>query len=907
MLKRTFISSVACAALISLPLALSFPTPSAAAINEILVTARKRVENLQSVPLAVTTFSLVDIQRKSIDGISDIAKLTSSLIYDIGAAEQDTRITVRGLAPTRGRQNVATLVDGIDISSEAIATSGGSLLINPRLIDIERIEIVKGPQSALYGRSAFAGALQYITKDASEEFEGNAAVDVGEYGRYEVQGGISGPIVEDILGFRLNGAWWDEEGFDKNSVTEQRIGGAEGFGLAGTINFNPTKSLSFKARAEYTDDEFQQAPQAFMGFNTDLAPPASAFAPVAGPPAGPAVLGCNTTLETLTGGTGVFCDNTIQAFVGTVPDGDTLSVALTPDPTTGRDFPGTDRDILRLSLVGEWDIGFGTLTSWTGYTDANSSQEADFTNFAIKGAVGSSLASRTSLFRSFTSTEQFSQELRFASEFDGPLQVTVGGLYWDESIKQQQRDVTIIGAGVNCFVIEGPAGVFTPFASGCPGFNSIPVESTIPGALAARGAGNPVNRSTEHYSFYGMFEWDITGTAGFGDKLPGEWTLSFEARYNKENEDVLGPLFDVAGTGPGTLLLCGSFGNVCDPSDLVGPFMLSGTTNVVFGTKSKWWTPRTTLEWQANDDMLFYASYAQGKKPGGISTNSVGSAGFENLDNVRFGQEKMVVYEVGAKTSWFGNTLQVNGAAYFQDFGNKQVNTSIVLPNGFTAPRIVNAGKAEIWGLELDTLWQPERQVLGGNWVFTGSYTYLDTEYKKFDSISSSATTIARAGDCTPFFLAAESKSFCAISSAGNELEGAPHHSLTGTAAYTSALLDTGFDWFIETDVQFQSSRFVEFNNILKLQSFWNTDMRVGVQNDKWELLFYVSNLFNDDTVKSAIAALPGLGCCFNIGSGIIGGGGPAGGVFVGVDVPSVSLGLLPPPRHVGFRTSLKF
>ena len=162
----------------------------------------------------------------------------------------------------------------------------------------------------------------------------------------------------------------------------------------------------------------------------------------------------------------------------------------------------------------------------------------------------------------------------------------------------------------------------------------------------------------------------------------------------------------------------------------------------------------------------------EGAKPGGISTLTVGSAGLL-ADQVRFGMEEMTVYEVGAKTDWFAGTLVANTAVFFQDFTNKQVNTSILLPNGNTAPRILNAGGAEIWGAQFDLMWRPDQVFLGGQWGFQGSYTYLDTEYTEFEVISNSAFAIARAGNCDPFFVPEQGSSFCRIDSSGNKLEGA--------------------------------------------------------------------------------------------------------------------------------------
>ena len=114
-----------------------------------------------------------EILRKGVTSLSDVAKLSSGLVFDNGFSQSDTRISLRGLSPIRGRQNVAVLQDGVDLSSENLTTAGGTALINPRLFDLERVEVVKGPQSALYGRSAFAGAINYITKKPTQEGGGS--------------------------------------------------------------------------------------------------------------------------------------------------------------------------------------------------------------------------------------------------------------------------------------------------------------------------------------------------------------------------------------------------------------------------------------------------------------------------------------------------------------------------------------------------------------------------------------------------------------------------------------------------------------------------------------------------------------------------------------------------------------
>ncbi|MCL4721504.1 MAG: TonB-dependent receptor plug domain-containing protein, partial [Gammaproteobacteria bacterium] len=249
------------------------------ASDEIIVTTRKREENLQQVPIAVEAITAEQLERKGIVSLDRVVEQSASVILDQGFAPQDQRIVVRGLSPTRGRQNVAVLQDGIDVSSEAgAATAGGSLLINPRLFDLERVEIVKGPQIALYGRSAFAGAINYVTRKPGDEFRARAGTDIGSDGKFEVAGGVDGPLSESVSA-GLSGMAWTHDGFYTNTLTGQKTGDSEGTSLAGTLVWKVTDRLKATARLENLNDEFGVTPYVVMPFNTDFSIPSEAQQP----------------------------------------------------------------------------------------------------------------------------------------------------------------------------------------------------------------------------------------------------------------------------------------------------------------------------------------------------------------------------------------------------------------------------------------------------------------------------------------------------------------------------------------------------------------------------------------------------------------------------------------------------
>ena len=129
---RTGLSAAAALTLACSPLPLLAPATGWAQVEEIIVSVRKRDESLQDVPIAISAITAQDLERKQINSLGDITKSLASVAFDEGSSKSDTRITIRGLSPTRGRQNVAILVDGIDVSTEAISNSGGGVLLNTR-------------------------------------------------------------------------------------------------------------------------------------------------------------------------------------------------------------------------------------------------------------------------------------------------------------------------------------------------------------------------------------------------------------------------------------------------------------------------------------------------------------------------------------------------------------------------------------------------------------------------------------------------------------------------------------------------------------------------------------------------------------------------------------------------------
>jgi len=866
MSKRTLIQSVTAAALLAVPLSVSSTTDGWAQLDEIIVTTRKREENLQDVPLSVTALGVEQINQRGIDDITDVARFTAGIEFDEGYGAQDNRIVIRGLSPTRGRPNAAFLVDGIDFTGEAVSTAGGGFSVNQRLIDVERIEVVKGPQSALYGRSAFAGAVQYITRSPNmEEFEAEAGFEIADYEQYEVTGLVSGPVNEK-LGLLLNGLWYDEEGIHENKLTGNELGGSEGWGLSATALFEPNEDWTFKFRAAYSEDEFAPGAQARVANNTLVSLPPSLIRTSG--------LGAGSPLYPDCGPVATDRDGTLTSCLaapkilttGTVPDGDDLEIVQSPDPRTGDNYRGTETETLTLTLVSTWDADFGTITSYTGYADSESEQlfdgnwdalpPGDYTS--LDGAFSWTLdpcgfancSPVTQEIDFGNETELFSQELRFATDLDGPVNLTVGALYWHEEVSQR----------------EG-AGTISPVAFRDPAFADI--ESYDSGAEILTG-GNVnfldrfTDRDTEHWSVYGLVEWEISD----------QFKATFEGRYVEEDIEVTGPVCDAAATAAliGTPSVTVDGVEVCDPFFYFGPSVtvestaagslpvgtLSNpvTAGLTAETSDSFFTPKITLEWTPNDDQLWYLSVAEGIKPGGIST--VTGGGFFDPAALEFDAEKLWAYEIGGKTTWADGTLQVNGAVFYQDYTDKQVGVTQRV-NNTDVGRIENAGEAEIWGVELDMTWRPREEL-----TLTAGYTWLDAEYTEFESITGSANEVAKnifAGNGGCLELIDDQPDVdndgvddrCLVDKSGNDVEDIPEHTFVGTAEWRAPLANTEIDWFVQGNVVYTGERWIESNNIVKLDSYVTTDLRFGLSAEQWDLILFVDNVFDDDTVKTGI------------------------------------------------------
>ena len=358
-------------------------------LEEIVVTARKRTENLQDVPLSITAISGVDLERASVYALDDLAEITPGLTYqNIGAFNTPT---IRGLSQTSqiGLQgNVGVFIDGVFLNNRSSLEFG--------VLDLERIEVVKGPQGALYGRNTFAGAINYVTRSPStDDIGGRVSAEIGNEGRWEIGGSVNFPLGENAA-VRVFAATSEFDGTVTNARGGDKLGGYDertSYGLSAI--FDPSENLSVKLFAARTEVDEDQPPLILV--------------PVARND-------CGATYNLPDGRVfnSLYCSG-LQA--GDAPNLNALG-------------KGQVGDFTLAYLNVEYDLGFATLT--VNISDSESEYSTLVDNVSNPVAETLPLGPLGFSAQFFTNSagdvaEQQSYEVRLASNDDGPLGWLIGG------------------------------------------------------------------------------------------------------------------------------------------------------------------------------------------------------------------------------------------------------------------------------------------------------------------------------------------------------------------------------------------------------------------------------------------------------------------------------------------------
>lgn len=217
--------------------------------GDIVVTARKRSESASNIPDAIAVLGASTIESRGITSLAGVPALVPSLSFNQFQDAATVYMSIRGVNSVRtGEPPVAMVVDGVQINDPS--------QINQSLSDIQRIEILKGPQGSLYGRNAIGGAINIVTKEPSNSFEGLVRGTYKNGNDRMIEAAVSGPIIENVLTFRLGGSMRDYDGTIRNVYLDKNVGASRDDSIFGKLRFTPTETLSMELRASHFKSKY---------------------------------------------------------------------------------------------------------------------------------------------------------------------------------------------------------------------------------------------------------------------------------------------------------------------------------------------------------------------------------------------------------------------------------------------------------------------------------------------------------------------------------------------------------------------------------------------------------------------------------------------------------------------------
>ncbi len=650
-------------------------------LEEIVVTAQKRSESLQDTPIAITAFTATALADKGINDISEIANFTPGLVFDttspIGGASSGAAVFIRGIGNTdfslTTDPGVGTYVDGVYVSRSV----GGVLDV----LDVERIEVLRGPQGTLFGRNTIGGAINIVSRRPADEFEAAIEGSLGNDGRANLRASIDLPI-SDTLKSSFSFSSKNRDGFVDRPLVGDELGDEERISFRGAFDFTPNDTWDFQASFDYTDIDESAAPSVGLGFTAGPGP--SRNAPPA-PPNGAGVLGVSFLL-----------DNAIP-----LPTGNAVNPFI-PGVPEFFGVIGNGLATLNQSVVPniESDVSFGTGIQFSEVEVFGASFVANYhgNNFDLK----------------YTGSYRNTQS-QFANDADNsPFQLTeiINDNY---DVDQQTHELQLTGtaaegrfkyaAGLFYFEEDGTDDVNVPV--------SIPSPDFGPGSGAVFSAAIRNDASVENESEAAYFQatydindvWAVTGGIRYTEDTKG-YAFTQNIGANLNNDPLLfligapGIAAQVEEGGPlvpGLIPLVGDgTGSVSETFD---------ETQFKFG-----------LDAQLNDNTLVYYSFSQGFKSGGFVLRYVAAVPAP----LSFEPETLDTHEIGVKWQSSDSRFRINAAAYTSDYEDVQVT----LFDALGGPITDNAGAADINGFEIEAT-----AFLTDNFKLDLSYGYIDAEY----------------------------------------------------------------------------------------------------------------------------------------------------------------------------------
>ncbi|MBP7334862.1 TonB-dependent receptor [Niveispirillum sp.] len=840
-------------------------------LEEIVVTAQRRAEKLQEAPVSVTAFTASALADQAVTNLVGIARFTPNVEISSGRADgggSSLNAYIRGV----GQQDFLFPTDpgvGLYVDDVYLArTIGGAL----DLSDVERLEVLRGPQGTLYGKNTVGGAIKIVTKPVvvDGDFEGSVEGITGSYQRSDVKAYVSGPIVPGVLGFKLSGAAVHRNGWGKNLTNGERLSD-EGKQLArGAIRWLPSEKIDITIQGDYQRQK-QKGPAGSLvnRYPSDTAPSlglppdvvaalgfeptafqlfaAMAGAPtISGLPAGLPPLAVDPTpsdklfrFDDLYNSVIVpYWNQKLGLPAGTKFDG--RWVTGKPGVSNSLD-PAEDRnEVWGVSSTVDWELGENlTLKSITAYReiDAYFPRDADKSPYPV-AATGNHVTQ-----------DQFSQELQLSGDaMDGRLRWVTGGYYLRENAFDDNA-------------VELFSGLYEVLSPVLPDMYAV-------GPCSA-GAAPDCTTNAFSFDYFPKNKIKVDTWAVFSQinyDLTPDLNLTLGGRYSEDKklytQDNMLQLVKDPKFGPGTPGYTGS----------VEPFEENGLARYVGPRelKDSWgsFTPKVGLDWKLTSDNMVYASWSKGFKGGGWSPRPTQ----QNNTDLAYDPEVLYTYELGSKNTLADGSIILNLAGFYSDYKDMQVTTVGSSGGGALLLLTRNIGDSVLWGFEGEVT---ARLAKGFDVNLAGGY--LHSKWDKFNrSACAQAIYDATKGRFCDTDLSLDDKlvdapewTFTVGAQKSWFVDGVGLLALRGDASYRSKTwkdpynLGGGANWQGTPDIRnaLTPAQVAEGYKVTMRQlaqdAYWLANVRLSWRDpdENWEVAAAVTNLFDKTYVTNLLAA----------------------------------------------------
>jgi iron complex outermembrane receptor protein len=757
-------------------------TATSSKLEEVVVTARKTSEDVQSIPEQVTVFTADRLDRLSAIGLKDIAAATPGFSFEnysgpIGAP------VIRGQAQTvltNTVQNVGVYFDGVYLQR--------SYMVDASLLDISNVEIVKGPQSALYGRNAFSGAIVYETNSKTNAFSADANTTVGSDGRLDYGGAIAIPLTS-WLSMRFSGEHTEFDGTWPNNnplangsgcSTCGHVGGYSNDGYLFSLMAKPLSNLDINLTYSHTQLDDESAAGYILGS------------------ADPGTMNCSPTAGGGAATDRLYCGQ-LSASVKLAP-GETRPPGIDEDPRSYGDKGGNDILSLRAEyrLNSNWSFDYMFGYAYSNVSEVGNSQ---------RNPATSDLPSYLAPFLP-PPLNLLAEDVIFDSDPNGYIRT------FQDDLKIQYRDSKLRAfVGVNSsqtddqflgIVVGGTPNSLTPLTNILPYLSDLQHENST--------------------SVYGFVEYKFTSRL----------SLTAEGRWSNDAENFTSFLATAANYNTSNGYEQSKTFQYFTPR-FTGEYKLAAD-HALYASAAK-----GEKDGGFNGGPYFFHSKEATACPTVTTPTIANCAAAQNIAQQSFLPETNWTYEIGSKNEFLDHTLRLNVSAYYVDWTNIQI--SVAQEDTGTAAGVPvaaltgNVGGATVKGLEIE-----------GEWLATPhlSINYgLDVHSSKY-SKGAVAQDFLAAQVCDGVVCSAANPNI-----AGKSLQHSPDDQADLGVQYADHF-GPAYNWYVRADVTYQSKEYEDEENLSWVPSRTLVNMRAGLSHDRWSIEAWVKNLADLHYVSSA-------------------------------------------------------